>query len=278
MPAMALFILFSLYPFLKNIELTFFEWDGVSPHRYFVGLGNYVSVLFAKADFWRAARNVAFLTVVGLILQNGLSLVLAVLVDRKTRGASLYRVVYFIPPMLPAIVVAFIWRWILDADFGILNQTLKNIGFGKLAMPWLGSKSTALAAVSVVNVWSSFGYAFVLFLAGLQGIPKTLYEAAKIDGANEWQLFSQITIPLLIPVMTIVSILTILGAVQSFDMIYILTRGSPAGTTEVPALLIFLEAFEYHHFGLAATMAVILGIILFVLSLIQIKLSKRLSI
>ena len=187
----------------------------------------------------------------------------------------MYRVIFFMPPMLSLIVVGYIWLWIYDGNYGILNHILRIIGLGEYARAWLSESRSALLSVAVSHCWRGFGFAFILFLAGLQTIPEQLYEAAKVDGAGRWNQFRYITLPLLVPVATIVSILTILGTMQIFDLIMAMTQGGPGFHTEVPITRIYKEAFSYYHFGYGTAMAVVFGGLLLILSMIQMETSKR---
>lgn len=273
LPALLFFGVFVIYPFLRNFLITFYSWDGISEMQ-FVGLSNYRKALFQSPDFWQPIWHSFFLAFMGITVQNGLALFLAWIVDKEIRGAKFYRLIFFIPPMLSFVVIAFLWKWILEPNQGILNIFLHNIGLGKFALPWLGLPSTALLTVATVNIWASFGWGFVMFLAALQGIDRDLYEAAKIDGANNIQEFWKITFPLLLPIIINVSILTILGAMQQFDLIYVMTGGGPAGSTEVPVFQVYMQAFQNGLWGYATTLAVLLGVVLFVISLVQIQIKK----
>lgn len=273
LPALLFFGIFVIYPFLRNFLITFYAWDGISEMQ-FVGLSNYRKALFQSPDFWQPIWHAFFLAFMGITVQNGLALFLAWIVDKEIRGARFYRVIFFIPPMLSFVVIGFLWKWILEPNQGILNIFLQNIGWGKFALPWLGLPSTALLTVSIVNIWASFGWGFVMFLAALQSIDRDLYEAAKIDGASNIQEFWKITFPLLLPIIINVSILTILGAMQQFDLIYVMTGGGPAGSTEVPVNQIYMQAFQSGMWGYATTLAVLLGVVLFFISLSQIKIKK----
>ena len=273
LPALIFFGVFVIYPFIKNFLITFYSWDGINDMK-FVGLTNYKKALFQSPDFWKPIKNAAFLALMGITVQNGLALLLAWIVDKEIRGARFYRLIFFIPPMLSFVVIGFLWKWILEPNQGILNVFLTNIGLGQWAIAWLGLRQTALPTVALVNIWASFGWGFVMFLAALQGIERDIYEASRIDGANNFQEFWKITFPLLIPIIVTVSILTILGAMQQFDLIYVMTGGGPAGATEVPVNQMYMQAFQNGMWGYATTLGVLLGVILFFISIIQIQVKK----
>ncbi|HBT48875.1 MAG: ABC-type sugar transport system permease component [Caldanaerobacter subterraneus] len=274
LPAVAFFITFSIYPLYKTFQLSFFDWNGIAPTMNFVGLQNYITA-FSDKVWWKAVYNGFYLAVLALIFMNSLALFLAILVNNDIRGASVYRVIFYIPPILSGIVVGYIWKWIYDPTYGILNAILEYLHLGFLKHAWLSDVKTALLSVAVASIWQGFGGSFIIFLAGLQGIPQELYEAAKVDGASAWEQFRWITLPLLSKTYTIVSILTILGAMQLLTLVLALTNGGPGFETEVPALRIYKEAFSSYRFGYATALSVILGLMLLIISLIQIKLRRE---
>ncbi|MBN1385017.1 MAG: sugar ABC transporter permease [Elusimicrobia bacterium] len=277
LPALIIYLIFGVYPFLKTFQLSFFEWNGISPTMKFVGFRNYIDIIFSNKIWWLSVWHAVFIAIFCLIFQNSFALAIAVITDQHlSKGKGFYRTVFFIPPVLSVIVVGIIWRWIFNGNYGIFNYFLKVMGVAVVHLrAWLADPDTALLAVAVVTAWHGFGYAFVLFLAGLQGIPKELYEASQIDGANAWQQFINVTLPQLFPVCIIVSILTILGTMQAFALIISMTGGGPGFHTEVPITRIYKEAFESYHFGYATAMAVVLGLILMIVSFIQLRVSKK---
>ncbi|MCL2144236.1 MAG: sugar ABC transporter permease [Endomicrobia bacterium] len=276
-PALILFLVFNLYPILRTFQLSVFQWNGIDKDMIFVGLAQYKHILFHNPAFWKSMWNAGYVTILSLTLQNGLALLLALLVSRNIRGENIYRTVFFLPPVLSGVVVGLIWKFVYDGNFGILNHFLANIGFIQFQdFAWLSEIKTALTSVAVVHMWKGFGYGFIILLAGLQTIPQELYEAAEVDGADAWQQFKNITFPLLIPIFTIVSILTILGSMQIFDLIYSMTRGGPAGHTHVPITKIY-EYMSNGEFGYSTAMAVIFAMVLLVISFAQIYASKKLN-
>ena len=259
-PALILYLVIGLYPFVETFLLSFYRWDGISPTKEFVWLRNYWEIFTQNAVWWTSVYNAVLIAAVALVLQNGVALLLAVLVDQQIEsGKEFYRVMFYVPPMLSVIVVGIVWRWILDGHFGILNRLLRSFGLEEYALAWLSDPNTALGCVTLVICWQGFGNAFLLFLAGLQGISKSFYEAAEIDGANEYQKFKIVTLPLLASTTKIVSILTVLGTMQAFGIILVMTSGGPGFHTEVPVLRIFKEAFESYNFGYATAMSAVLG-------------------
>ncbi len=276
-PALALFLVFSLFPILRTFQLSVYEWNGIDKDMLFVGLAQYKHILFNNPAFWKSMLNAGYVTILSLTLQNGLALLLALLVSRNIRGENIYRTIFFLPPVLSGVVVGLVWKFVFDGNFGILNHWLVSLGFTQFQdFAWLSEVKTALSSVAVVHMWKGFGYGFIILLAGLQTIPIELYEAAEVDGADAWQQFKNITFPLLIPIFTIVTILTILGSMQIFDLIYSMTRGGPAGHTHVPITKIY-EYMSNGEFGYSTAMAVIFGAVLLIVSFTQIYASKKLN-
>lgn len=271
LPSVALFLVFGLYPFVRTVMLSFSEWNGISPEIKWVGLANYVSI-FNDPIWWLSVVNGLFFAVTALVFMNGLALVLAVVVNQLRRGQQIYQLIYYLPSILSGIVVAIIWKWLYQPLGGPLNQMLAFLGGQPQA--WLADSRTAAWAVAVASMWAGIGNPFLLFLAGLQGIPKDVIEAARIDGASEVRVFQHIILPLLIPVIVLVSVLTFLGAMQIFNLIVAMTNGGPGYTTEVPVLRIYREAFRSLHFGYAAALSIVFGVMLLLMSALQFKLSR----
>lgn len=285
LPTLALFATFSVVPFFLLLATSLLNWDGIYPsnpfeglHVYrqvFVGFGNYLEVFTGDPVFWTSFTQAGYVTLLALTFQNALALLLAIAVDRNLTGRGAYRTIFFLPPILSEVVVGLIWFWIYDGNFGIFNEILKALGLGAWTRPWLADPKTALTAVAIIHMWKGFGWGFVIFLAGLQTIPDELYEAARVDGAGPWYRFWRITWPLLMPVVILVSILTILGTMQIFALIVSTTQGGPAYHTEVPITRIFASMLGSSRFGYACAQGIVFGLILLVFSLLQMRLQKR---
>ena len=275
LPALLLFATFSIYPFYLLTYTSLFDWDGISLTKHFVGLGNYVQILFHDGVFWRSFAQAGYVTLLALTFQNALALLLAIAVSRKLTGGTIYRTIFFLPPILSEIVVGLIWFWIYDGNFGIFNELLTRLGLAAWTRPWLADPNTALTAVAIIHMWKGFGWGFVIFLAGLQSIPDELYEAARVDGASPWHRFRHITLPLLLPVCIVVSILTILGTMQIFALIVATTGGGPGYHTEVPITRIYASMFKTSRFGYGCAQGLMFGLILLAFSLIQMRFQRR---
>jgi ABC-type sugar transport system permease subunit len=273
-PALVLMAVFTFYPFIQGVALSFQSWDGVGRNAPWVGTANYERV-FADTIFWASMKTALAFGLIGYFLGNGISLGMALAVNHLKRGATFYRIAYYLPSVFSFVVVGMMFAWILQGQVGILNRGLIAVGLGSLTTRWLSDPSTAMPSVALVYVWYHWPFGFLLFLAGLQGVPRDLYEAASIDGAGSWARFRYITWPQLIPITTIISVLTLLGALQIFGTVIVLTNGGPGYLTEVPTLRIYKEAFTNHRFGVAAAMSVVFGVMLIILSLVQLRFSRR---
>lgn len=276
LPALTIFSIFYIYPFFKVLHLSHHAWDGISPAMSFVGFSNFKDIMQDKI-WWLSMRNAGYITFIALTFQNALALALALACDRQIKAKNFYRVIFFIPPVLSEVVVGLIWRWIYDGDYGLLNHALTSIGLHDLARSWLSDPKTALTCVAIIHCWKGFGWGFMILLAGLQTIPKELYEAATVDGANPWQSFKNVTIPLMIPVFVLVAILTILGTMQVFVLILSMTGGGPGYHTEVPVTRILASMQGSSMFGYACAQGITFGAILMLVSFAQIGISRKLK-
>lgn len=224
-------------------------------------------------QWWNSVRRSFYITLWALTFQNCLAFLLALGVDRAIKAGKIYRVIFFLLPVLGEVIIGLLLRIMLSHYPGVFNYLLENIGLGAWAQNWLG-KDMALTTLAVSHCWRSFGYGFIILLAGLQTIPEQLYEAARIDGANALHRFTKITVPMLVPIIFLVIILTILGTVQIIGLPMALTRGGPAGRTTVSVLRIFYD-LDNSHVGYAAAEGLILGLILVTLSFGLLKISKK---
>ena len=277
LPAFAIFCVFYVYPFLNMIFLSLHEWRGIGP-MHFIGLQNYKE-LMGDNLWWDSMLHAGYITMIALTFQNAIAFALAVACDREIRMKRFYCLVFFIPPVLSEVVVGLIWNWILNPEMqagqhiGLLNHLLFSSGLPQMVHNWLGDPKTALTTIAVVHSWKGFGWGFIMFLAGLQTIDKQLYEAARIDGANAWKIFTNITIPLMLPVVLVVMILTILGSMQVFVLIISMVNEGLVNHTDVPVIRILSSMTGTNRFGYACAEAVILGLILVVISFGMKKLS-----
>lgn len=274
-PAILMFLVFHAYPFYKLFHLSIGRWDGISASPQIIGFANFIEA-FGDTIWWQSLWHATFITILALTFQNALALILALIVDCEIKAKNFYRVVFFLPPILSGIVVGLVWKWLYNGDYGLINYWLTQLGFGEYVRAWLADPKLALTAVAIVHMWKGFGWGFIIILAGLQSIPRQLYEAARVDGAGGWTIFRHITVPLMIPVFFLVSILTILGTMQIFDIIVALTMGGPGFHTEVPITRIITEMLNNSRFGYSCSLGILFGVILLIVSMVQLFLSKKL--
>jgi ABC-type sugar transport system permease subunit len=257
-PALAILAAFLVYPIGYSAWLSFHEWDGYTPSwGPFVGLENY-RALIADEVFWRATLNSVVFVAVRTPLEVGLGFLLALLLNRRLAARSLLRTLFFVPVVMSLIVVTLIFQRVFEPNTGLLNTFLRAVGLGAWAYPWLGDPATALPAVIAVSVWKNVGFSLVILLAGLQSLPPDVVEAARVDGANAWHLTLRIITPLMRPILALTALLSIIGGLKVFDLVFIMTRGGPTYSTEVLATMLYREAFELNHMGIASAVAVIL--------------------
>ena len=275
LPAATIFAIFYIIPFIWVFQLGLYSWDGILPTKTFVGFSNFKEIFCEDKIWWQSMLNAGYITLIALTFQNALAFSLAWACDRQIRLKNFYRVIFFIPPVLSEVVVGLVWHWILDGNYGLLNHALIRLGFPQLVHHWLSDPKTALTTVAIVHCWKGFGWGFLIFLAGLQTIPRQLYEAARVDGANAWQSFKNITFPLMVPVTVLVAILTVLGSMQAFVLIIAMTGGGPAYHTQVPVLRILAAMRGSSRFGYACAQGITFGFILVIVSFIQYRFSKR---
>ena len=276
LPALSFYFVFELFPIFYSLYISFFEWHIIGDVR-FVGLENYLK-MFSDPVFIIALRNTFIYTIVTVPIQIILGLAIALLLNQGIKGKVIFRALYYIPVITSWTVVSLIWKWIYDPVYGFLNYVLLSLGVIKEPIRWLQDPSIALYAVMLVTIWKGIGWNMVIFLAGLQTIPQSLYDAALIDGANRWRRFRYITLPLLRPVIATVTVLLTIGALNAFVQIYILTAGGPLHSTEVINTYLYKNAFSYLNFGYASSMALFLLTITLTISIIQRRiLSKRIE-
>lgn len=276
LPALLIYALFALYPMVDGLWLSFFDWDGVSDDRHWVGLENYVQIFTQDPVFWRAVENSLIWVVLSLIIPTAIGLAFAVALDQKLRGRNAFRAALYLPAVIASIAVATMWSWMYNPIFGIVNATLEGLGLEGLIQDWLGDPDIALYSILVAYVWQATGVAMVLFLAGLQNVPAELKEAARADGANHWQVFRAVTFPALMPTFIVVTVLSIISSLKVFDLVYGMTGGGPAQSTQVLALWSYAQSFTLHDYGNGMAVAmVLLGVTLAVVIPYYIWMGRR---
>jgi multiple sugar transport system permease protein len=264
------FLSFTLVPVVASLALSVVHWNLIGSPR-FAGLDNYRTA-FADPMFWKVAFNTTYYTVGTVPTGVALSLGLAVLLNRKLRGIVLLRALYFLPVVSSTVAVALVWRWLYEPDFGAINFFLSRFGISPLG--WLTTTEWAMPAVILMSVWKGLGYNMVIFLAGLQGIPRHLYEAAAVDGATGWQRFWHVTVPLLSPTTFFVTVVATIGSFQVFSQVYVMTRGGPAEATTTIVYYIYQKGFQEFDMGYASALAWLLFAVIFLFTLVQFRLQR----
>lgn len=268
-PALVLFTLFELFSLIYNVYMGFFEWNGFKT-PVFVGLGNY-DYLFHDELFTNALGHNLIFVAVALLVMTSMAALLALLLDSGMPGAGLFRGLFFLPVIIPTVVVGLAWTRVYSVQGGLLNQLLGMIGLSSLQQDWLGNPQTALPAVLVVWVWRHLGYGVIMFSAGLLGITEDIKEAAALDGAGPWQTARYVMIPLLRPIIVIVALLYTIFAFKVFTLIFIMTGGGPYNATEVMNTYMYNNVFSYYDLGLGSAIANFGIVILIVLAFVRSK-------
>ena len=272
-PAFVLFVGFVLVPIAVAVYYSFFKWSGFGPLGKVVGFANYRRA-FHDPVFQHAIMHNITIAVLSLVIQLPLSIALAMLLNRRMRGRSLLRVVVFAPYILSEAVTAVMWLMLLQPG-GFVDQVMKDVGLGGLVTTWLASTKIVLYTLFVVITWKYIGFGIVLLLAGLQGIPTELREAAALDGATPWQTTRSITLPLLGPTIRIWIFLSMIGSLQLFDIVWIMTLGGPAGASTTMSTYLIDKGFQSYEFGYGSAVAVILFMICFVFALLYQRFALR---
>ncbi len=277
-PALALILLFFVVPVVAGFLLAATDFDiyaiaDLSTAR-FVGLSNFAALLHDPV-FWKALANTFYFVLVGGPLSVAVSLGAAMLLNgRLVRLKGLFRTVYFAPVVTTMVAVAVVWRYLYHPRFGLLNQILALVGLGPIN--WLGDPHMAMPAIILMAVWKNFGYNMIIFVAGLQSIPTTLYEAARVDGAGPWQQFRRITLPALRPMLVFVAIITMIGYFQLFTEPYVLTGGTggPLNSTLSLVMYMYKQGFRWWNIGFAAAVAFVLFLVILAGTLVQMRLQR----
>lgn len=268
LPALLGTLIFIVIPVICSFGLSFVQWDLLNPIK-FVGFENYREI-FHEGLFYKILGNTIVFALSTSLFGVIIPLILASILNTKIRGSEFFKGAYFLPFITPMVVVGVVWAWIFDPNIGLLNQMLH------LHLNWLYDSKLAMPALIVVSVWKLIGYNMIIFLSSLSAISQSLFEAAKIDGANSFQIFKNVTIPMLSPTIFFVVIITAISSFQVFDLIYLMTQGGPFDSTNVLVYAIYKNAFEYFNVGKASAIAYVLFVIILVLTLIQWSLRKKL--
>lgn len=259
---MLLVATFVWYPLLRVVQASLYQWDGVGPMDRFIGVGNYERMFLEDPIFRNALRNTVLWAVMYTAIPTLIGLSVALLVDSKVRGEALFKGAIFTPWAISPVVVGFIWTQMYNPSSGLVNGVLRAVGLGGLAHPWLADASLVLPSINIAASWVRTGFAMVIFLAALRGIPGELIEAARIDGAGLWQGLWHIVLPLLRPAFTVIIATSLMLSVGAFDEVWVMTKGGPGFSSYLLSVYLYISTFQTHQAGLGAA----IGVTMFVLA------------
>lgn len=272
LPALLPLLVFWVWPILRSFEISFTDWDYMSPTYNYVGIDNYLSLL-KNAQFYKVLKNTFVFTIGSTLPSIILGLLLALLLNRNIKGLGIYRAVLFSPWITPMVAVSIVWSWVFEPRVGLGNFVLSSLGLGKIE--WTHSRSTAMLSVLLVTNWKSIGWTMVFYMDALNKIPQSLKEAAVLDGITFWPNLTKIILPLVSPTTFFLFMTSVISALQAYDQIQVLTQGGPAGATRTLLYYYYQEAYQAFNVGRATAVAMILLVITALLSLIQTSASRK---
>jgi raffinose/stachyose/melibiose transport system permease protein len=273
-PGMLIYLVFMLYPFLNTIYLSFTDWNGVSPVKEWVGLSNYTRILGDAAALKAFGNNIIWI-LIGTIAPVVLGLFEALLVWSGTRASLLFRTLFFLPFVLPLVVVGIVWQWVYHPLFGIVNKVLDGVGLDALSRGWLADPHTALYAVLIAAIWGQTGFCFLILYASLQNVDMSTVEASMIDGANWFQRAWSIIIPQIAPQITMVTAVTLIGGFSVFDIIFVMTGGGPGHASDVLGTYTYKTAFEQNEAGYGSALSMLITVLSLVSAFVFVRLRER---
>jgi multiple sugar transport system permease protein len=266
------FVCFTLGPMVGAFALSFAEYDIITPPE-FTGLANFHRIL-KDPLFYRSLSNTAYISLLSVPLQQALALALALALNQRLRGIAIYRTIFYLPSQMPLVAAALLWLWVFNPDFGLANALLDTVGLPPLK--WLFDVNLVKPSIVLITLWGGIGTPMIVFLAGLQGVPESLYEAAAIDGAGAWQRFRSVTVPMISPVIFFNLIIGVIASFQAyFTLVYTTTQGGPANTSLIYIIYLFFKAFKDFEMGYASSLAWLLFLVVLVLTGIQFLLARK---
>ncbi|TDC51385.1 sugar ABC transporter permease [Jiangella ureilytica] len=272
-PGVIIFSVFTLAALMFAFYLTFHRWSIIEPDKPYVGTQNYQDMIHDER-FVRSVLNTIYFTGASVPLTMIIGLGLALLLNQQIRGRAIFRTAYYLPVVTPFVVSALLWKWLYNGEFGLFNYYLLRTRIIDEPLLWLSSQNLAMPAVVLMTVWSGVGFSMVVYLAGLQAIPAQLYESAKLDGAGMWRRIRYVTIPLLRPTTLFLLVIGIIGSLQVFTQIFVMTSGGPVDRTTTMVYYMYLWAFKYYDMGYASTLAFALFAMLLVFTALQLRLFR----
>ncbi|SHN26922.1 carbohydrate ABC transporter permease [Gracilibacillus kekensis] len=265
-PAFLIYGVYVIYSIFMTFYYSLFDWTGIDSNMVFIGLENYIA-LFRDGVFWTSIQNNFLLVIASLFTQLPIGLIMALLLFSPIKGMRLFRSVYFMPFLMSTVAIGILFIFIYEGNYGLLNSVLGVIGLESLQTAWIGKESTAIWAVIATVCWQFAPFYMILFRATIVGIPEELYEAADIDGATGWQRFKNITLPLLMPIIVTSAILSVIGSLKYFDLIYVMTGGGPNNSTELMATYMYKQTFTNFNMGYGSSISFAMFIIAFIVTL-----------
>lgn len=273
-PALLVYGVYLLFPVVQSMNYSFFDWAGPGRPAVPVGFDNYAAV-FSDPKFYRALANNGIVVLVSLFIQLPVGLTLAIMITSRIRAKRMWRAIFFLPTLMSTVAVGILWGFIYNPNYGAINSILRAIGLDDLTQGWLGQSSTAMGAVMVTTIWQFAPFYMIIYAAAIAALPTDVYEAASLDGANKFQQFIRLTVPLLRPTLITTAVLSLIGSVKYFDLIYIMTGGGPSGSTELLATYVFKKGFTEQQFGYASALAVVMFLIALVLTTVVLFRSRQ---
>ena len=267
------FFMFMVFPILATLFFSFTEYDLIGAPK-IIGLDNYVE-LFRDPIIATTLNNTLVFTLITVPIGMAFSLLLAIFLDQKIAFKRFYRGAYFLPSITSMVAVSIVWQWIYNPEFGLMNYLLSFVGIRGIT--WLSSSSTSLLSLAIVNIWKSAGYNMMLFLAGLQGISNTYYEAGQLDGASKWKQFIHITLPMLSPTTFFIFIMSVISSFQVFDSVILMTKGGPGRSSSVLVHYLYQNAFQYFSMGYACAIAYLLFFIVLLVTILNMRLERKIK-
>lgn len=272
LPLMSFIAVFTYIPIVASINLSFREWDFLSPTMPFVGMENY-RLLLSSHEFWNSVRVTALFAVISVPIRLGLALMVASYLVRETLPSRLLRGALFLPSVTSTVSIAVVFSWMFATDYGMVNAFLVSLGLGRV--PWLQDPQLALWVVIVVNTWKQLGYDIVIYIAGLQAVPQELYDAAAVDGGRKGHVFRRVTVPLVMPTTYFLLVVSVIEAFQIFTIVDVMTKGGPAGATDMLVNMLYRVGFTLFDIGQGSALAVLLFILLIALALFKSRVLGR---
>lgn len=262
LPALLIFIIFFFYPVCSTLVLAFTDKKTMSPEMHFIAFQNFRELFTETPVFYTAIKNNIFFTIVVTVLQSLFAFILALALDKALQGKNFFKTFFFAPVVISSVAISLIWSFMYDPNTGVLNSLFSVLHLDFLAQNWLGDKNIAMFSICLVQIWQWVGFEMIIFMAGLNNIPKESYEVAQVEGAKYFQTLFKVVIPQMRATILMAAVLTTVGCFKVFDLVYIMTGGGPVQTTEVIAKMIYDYAFKYDRMGFASAMSVVLLVII----------------